>query len=203
MTDASQPSMRLFVAIELPAEWLRVLEGTQAELRPEIEKRGGPALRWVQPEGSHLTLKFLGETGESRLEAIEDGLRSATTVAPDFSLSMGRVSCFGDRRGPRVVWVGLDGETVPDRKKLYDLAERIETWMAAAGFPREGRFAPHLTLARLPETLSREQRAVVAEAVVAMPPRQAPPMRVGAVRLIRSHLGRGGARYEPLAAFPR
>jgi 2'-5' RNA ligase len=203
MTDASQPSMRLFVAIELPAEWLRVLDGTQAELRSAIEKRGGPALRWVRPESTHLTLKFLGEVAATKLELIQSALASATEVPLDFSLSMGRVSFFADRRGPRVVWVGLDDQTVPDLTKLYDVAERIETWMAAAGFPREGRFAPHLTLARLPETLSREQRAVVAEAVVSMPPRQAPPMRVGAVRLIRSHLGRGGARYEPLAAFPR
>lgn len=202
MTAEREPSLRLFVAIELPDEWLEAFGRAQSDLREKIEKRGGPRLRWVRPEGIHLTLKFLGGVPESKLSSVRWALEQATGVAPDFRLVLRGLGAFGDRRGPRVVWVGVDGETVADREKVYRLTEDIETWFASAGFPREGRFQPHLTLARLPEDLKKEDRALVAEisAKVDLPQTSAMPVR--RVSLMRSHLGPGGARYEPLGVFP-
>ena len=64
------PHLRLFVACELP----EVLRSALAGLQAELEERAGVQLRWVRAEGIHLTLKFLGEVEESRLDQIESAL---------------------------------------------------------------------------------------------------------------------------------
>jgi 2'-5' RNA ligase len=199
---AVEPNLRLFVAIELPPEWLEALEQAQGDLRAGLEKRGVRRLRWVRPEAIHLTLKFLGGVPESRVPSVEWALREATRAPFAFGLAMGRLGAFGDRRGPRVVWAGLDGVEVADRQRLYALVEHLETWFASAGFPREGRFGPHLTLARVPEDFSREERAAVAEVSAGVSLRRTEPFAATAIALMRTHLGPGGARYERLAAFP-
>jgi len=201
MTSA-EPNLRLFVAIELPSEWLEALEQAQGELRAGLEKRGVRRLRWVRAEGIHLTLKFLGGVPESRVSSVHWALQEATQAPFAFGLAMGRLGAFGDRRGPRVVWAGVDGVEVADRQRLYALVEHIETWFASAGFPREGRFSPHLTLARVPEDFSRDERAAVADVSAGVSLRRTEPMAVTALALMRSHLGPGGAHYERLAAFP-
>jgi 2'-5' RNA ligase len=197
-----EPNLRLFVAIELPSEWLDALEQAQDELRARLEKRSVRRLRWVRPGGIHLTLKFLGSVPESRVWSVRQALQEATRTPFAFGLAMGRLGAFGDRRGPRVVWAGVDGVEVADRQRLYALVEHLETWFAAAGFPREGRFNPHLTLARVPEHFSREERAAVAEVSAAVSLGPTKPMAVSGLALMRSHLGQGGAHYERLAVFP-
>ncbi|MCH7580848.1 MAG: RNA 2',3'-cyclic phosphodiesterase, partial [Chloroflexi bacterium] len=52
MAKAS-PQIRLFVACELPDEVLNAL----GQLQDGLERAGAEQLRWVRPEGIHLTLK--------------------------------------------------------------------------------------------------------------------------------------------------
>jgi 2'-5' RNA ligase len=129
-------------------------------------------------------------------------LEQATQQPLRISLELVRLGAFNDRRGPRVIWVGLDGTTVDDREALYRLAEGLETWLESAGFPREGRFAPHLTLARVPDEVAKEQRGLLLDvsSSVELPP--TPALQVERVSLMRSHLGPGGTRYERIASFP-
>jgi 2'-5' RNA ligase len=193
--------MRLFVALELPDDWKTALGALQAEMREGLQKRFGDSVRprWVRPENMHLTLKFLGETPVSRLEALKAALSHAVAIAPDFSLQLAHVGSFANRRAPRVIVAGVQG----DSQELLALTERLETWLAASGWPRDKRsFYPHLTLARLPETLDDATRRAVAEATTVYRAPVAPPWAVRSVSLMRSHLGPNGARYERIASFP-
>jgi RNA 2',3'-cyclic 3'-phosphodiesterase len=193
--------MRLFVALDLPESWKVALGGLQDAMRAAIRERFGDSVRvrWVRPEGIHLTLKFLGETPEERVEALKTALAQAVPSSPGFALELARAGAFSDRRAPRVVIA-----TVADESRgLQPLHEHIETWLAAAGWPRERRwFQPHLTLARLPETLDDATRQEIAALTGAVKAPEAPKWAVEGVYLIRSRLGPGGARYESLAAFP-
>ena len=197
----TEESMRLFVALELPEAWKQALAELQDEMGTALAERLGESVRprWVKPEGIHLTLKFIGATPHRRVEAVESALRHAVPSALDFKLELAYVGSFADRRSPRVILAGVQGETKP----LIQLAERVETWLAAAGWPRERRsFHPHLTLARLPETMDDATRRAVAEVTTSF---SAPPVdawTAGSVSLMRSHLGPGGARYERIASFP-
>lgn len=190
-----QASARLFVACELPDEVRDALGRVQNELR-----RAGARPRWTRPEGIHVTLKFLGEVAVSRVEAISAALAGA--IEP-FELRVRPAAALGSFGGPsrlRVVWVGLEGDT----EALAALAERVEGALAPLGFPREGRpFAAHLTLGRVPDSASIEERRRLAALIQRHRSGPLPPMIVTTVSLIRSVLGPGGSVYDQIASFPQ
>ncbi len=184
---------RLFVALELPGPVREALAAVQASLRAQGLER----LRWVRPEGIHLTLKFLGETPAARLGEIMAALEGAAGGGT-LRLALAGLGTFGDRRGPRVLWVGLEG----DRQRLERLQARVEEALAALRFPREGRpFSPHLTLARVPENEMRRAAALLPSVLprVTVPP---VTMSLAEMSLMRSHLHPAGAVYERVATFP-
>jgi 2'-5' RNA ligase len=126
--------MRLFVAVEFSPEILGKLSQAQAALPKE-------GLTLVKPENQHLTLKFLGEVEEAKLDALKAALDSC--ARPPFAISVKRVGVFPNEKFVRVVWAGVES------KELGVLAGEVENALAKIGFPKEGRpFAAHATLAR-------------------------------------------------------
>jgi 2'-5' RNA ligase len=202
MTAAPAERLRLFVAVELPPAWLKALEALQEKLRRRLrpEDLGGARLRWVRPEGIHVTLKFLGEVNAERLGAIEEALRTAVPRPPAVRLRLGGAGGFNRGARPTVVWAAVDGDT----DALARLAAAVDAAVTPLGFPPERRpFAAHLTLARVPEDLARPYwdrlKAAVAATAAPAPP---PAMVVEEVALMRSRLRPDGARYEKVATFP-
>jgi len=191
---ASGDVLRLFVAVELGEEALRALASLQEALRRE----GLDGLRWVRPEGVHLTLKFLGETPADRVPRIEAALGEAVSSVPAHVLRLDGLGTFGGRRSPRVLWVGLQG----DLEELQRLQRNVEAALAKAGFPREDRaFSPHLTLARVRPEAAASLGEPIARAMQVAPAPEA-SIAVREVSLMRSTLGPGGAVYDRLAVFP-
>lgn len=185
--------MRCFVAVDPSSTVREAVARAQADLR-----HGAPRadVRWTDPSGFHLTLKFLGEVAESTVPAVEGALAGATAGHPRLALSAERMGGFPSARRPRVVWAGLAG----DLETLGRLAAAVETSLAALGFPPEGRpFRGHITLARVrsPRGLDRLARALEAGAGTQMGAWTADD-----VVLYRSHLKPTGAVYEALARFP-
>jgi 2'-5' RNA ligase len=191
---AGPQRLRLFVACELSDEVRRALAAAQDGLRRTTSLR----LRWVRPEGIHITLKFLGEVEAVRVEEIERTLAKA--IEPlEARVRPARLGGFGGSR-LRVVWVGLEG----DVDRLVGLAARVDEALAALGFPRERRpFAAHLTLARVPDEVSLEERGELARLLEGYSIPELPSMRLTEVHLIQSILGPGGSVYQRLATFPR
>jgi len=188
-------TLRTFIAVELDQELKATLAGIQARLRGAVPPR---AVRWVQPEGIHLTLKFLGDTPPDKIDGIEAALaRAAGQVAP-FTVTVGGVGCFPDLRRPRVVWVGVHEPT----GSLARLWQAVESQVAPLGFPTEKRpFSPHLTLGRVQRTVAGSELREVGQAVAASAADAASPlgeMAVTAVAYIRSDLRPSGAVYTTL-----
>jgi 2'-5' RNA ligase len=186
-------SLRLFVAIELPGEVREAL----GRLQHELQRRGLEKLRWVRPEGIHLTLKFLGATPAEKAPAIQEALASAVIGISRHELALGKLGTFGGGR-PRVLWVDLVG----DLDAVRELQERSETALNPLGFEREARsWSPHLTLARVRPETAREVASPLGSAIAeAKPAAGAIPVRE--VCLMRSTLRPSGAVYERVAAFP-
>ena len=186
--------LRLFVAIDLPEDVRESLGRLQAGLR----RTDLTGLRWTRPEGVHLTLKFLGETPAAEVAAIEGALARAVRGVPAFRLALGAPGTFGGRRGPRVLWVDVEGELAP----LQRLQAAVERELAAVGFAADERgFSPHLTLARIPQPPppGLAERVSRALAAVAAPQGE---FRATELLLMRSRLQPGGAVYSRVAAFP-
>ena len=188
--------IRTFIAIELSADVLRrigtLLERIQADVPPGL-------VRWVRPEGIHLTLKFLGDVQADRLEGLAVALQSACAPHAPFSLSIGGMGVFPNPQRPRVIWIGVDEPT----GALVRLQRDVERAIAPLGFPTERRpFSPHLTLGRVkgakipaPTLEALGQYATHARVHVG-------EMAVDAVHLMRSDLSPAGARYTELATAP-
>ncbi|MEX1252993.1 MAG: RNA 2',3'-cyclic phosphodiesterase [Dehalococcoidia bacterium] len=191
---AQRPNqLRLFVACELPDDVREALGRVQADLR----RAGADSLRWVRPEGIHVTLKFLGEVDAERVDAVTSALAAA--IEP-FELRV-RPSALGTFGGDRlrVVWVGLEG----DIDALASLAGRVEGALEPLGFPRERRpFAPHLTLARPRDHVPPAELRTLASLVRRYQPPPLPSMTLREVNLMQSTLERGGSVYTKLAGLP-
>ncbi len=170
--------MRLFVALELPAAIRLALAAWTAALER-------PQLRPVAAESLHVTLCFLGERADPAPIAAAVG--AVSTAWPP----LGEVEVAGarwlPRRHPRVLAAEL---TDPDGR-LAALARSVHR--ALDRNPEPARFLPHVTVARVRERGLRPP-GLAAAAI--------PPFELGPAALMRSHLGRGPARYERLAVWP-
>ena len=135
--------MRLFVAIDLSEDLHEALHTHIRHLKSVIESN---AVRWVNPAGIHLTLKFLGETPPNQIEAISNLLTKVSNQYSPFMIHVGTFGCFPNWIKPRVFWIGV---TEPEGK-LENLQSALEVGFHEMGYPKEGRkFHPHLTLARI------------------------------------------------------
>ena len=180
--------LRLFVAIELTETARQYILKLMDALREKRIQR----LRWVNAEGIHLTLKFLGSVSEQLLASIVEAMEQAAEGISSFSLRLQGTGAFPDLGSPRVLWLGVQGELEP----LLRLQERLEERLAAKGFPKESRaFSPHLTLARVRERLSSSERQQLATAMDSVQGMAGVDLPVRWLSLIESTLTRQGAVY--------
>lgn len=181
--------MRLFVALEIPPEVRENLAALLEALRAiSIEPR------WVRPGKLHVTLKFLGEVPDTKLDGIRMALAQIRSEQP-VHLEFRGLGFFPNEKHPRVLWAGIEAST-----NLMKLAGDIQGAIEKLGIPQEQRpFSPHLTLARferpgMPEKL----RVAIAENAQ----RKFGTLRTNEFHLIQSKLKPSGAEYTTLASFP-
>lgn len=195
MTGDSQGRLRLFVAVELP-------DGAKEGLAASIGQLRGltPAgVRWANPAGIHLTLKFLGEVDGGLVEPLLGALREAAAGVDKaaFPLHLEGLGVFPNGREPRVIWAGVGG----DLGTLAEVQGRVEAAAAALGLARERReFRPHLTLGRVRDGVTPAARRELGSVVVEQGPAVAAAYawEVEEISLIRSVLTPQGAVYTTL-----
>jgi 2'-5' RNA ligase len=133
---------RLFAAIKIePGEkYLQLFSELKNQLKHE-------RIKWVEPQFTHLTLKFFGETSDDLIPAIHQCISNTAARHSVFRLHISRTGIFGSRYDPRVIWFGIDYE-----KSLHMLASDFTTELAEKGWQADRQnFVPHLTLARIKE----------------------------------------------------
>ena len=134
--------MRLFTAIDIPADLTEALRSFVNRLRPTAE------IGWSPVENLHVTTKFIGDWPEHRLEEMKNTLASVP-INGAIDITVKGVGWFPNPRRPRVFWAGIEGG-----ESLRDLARATEHALAQLGVPVEERaYSPHLTLARIREAV--------------------------------------------------
>ena len=180
--------IRAFVAIELPQTVKSFLKGIVGEL-----ERCRTDVKWVKPEGMHLTLKFLGSVRTDLLPVIERDLKPVFESQTAMELRVRRLGAFPGLGRPRVIWAGLDDLS----GRLATLAEDVESRLELLGFPREKRsFSAHLTLGRIRANTSRDRELI--EAVRQKLDISGPTFVVDHAVLFQSMLKPSGAEYSPV-----
>jgi 2'-5' RNA ligase len=182
--------MRCFLAVDLPD---RLADGVAAVQERFADAAG---LRFVDPDGAHVTLKFLGDVERDRL----DDVTAATETAIDeagvgpFEVTVAGLGVFPSLDYISVVWAGVD----EGAEELTRLAAAIESETTAVGFePESHEFTPHVTIARMDDARGK---SLVQEVVGGASPTVG-TFRASEVRLKESTLGPDGPTYDTVARF--
>jgi len=185
--------VRSFIALELPDEVKAGLTRLQAQLKASRHS----SVKWVNPNSIHLTLKFLGDVTINKLDEISKAMETAVQEIPPFQLEVKDLGVFPNLNKVRVVWVGVRGDTT----RLAQLQQRIESNLATLDFAPETRaFTPHLTLARLREQASPDERQNFGQLIDSTEFESVYKFRVDSISLMRSQLTREGAIYSRLSS---
>jgi 2'-5' RNA ligase len=173
---------RLFTGLEIPASIAQSL----------AMMRGGlPGARWIDPENYHLTLRFIGDIDDALAREIATMLDRVRRYA--FELRLEGLSSFGGRK-PRAV-VATAAPVAP----LMELQAEHERLLQRLGLEPEGRkFMPHVTLARLRDSSSRQ----VADYLAARGYYRSAAFAVPRFVLFSSRASVGGGPYVVEADYP-
>jgi 2'-5' RNA ligase len=135
------PSIRSFIAIETPPEVKADIAKVQEGLRTT-----NADVRWESIEKFHITLKFLGNVEEPKLNLLADRLQEALGAFAAFNMTYQGVGCFPNQHHPRVIWIGAENED----GSLTRIQETTEEVAEQMGFQREERqFHAHITIGRV------------------------------------------------------
>jgi 2'-5' RNA ligase len=149
-----------------------------------------PEARWARVEGLHVTLKFVGQASDARVEQIKTAL--ASIKAATFAVRFEGIGFFPNPKAARVFWAGVDGSN-----ELPQLASAIDAALEKLGIERETKsYHPHLTLARTSARPLRELQPLLAGT-----PPQFGTMTAREFFLYQSQPQKGGSKYTKLERF--
>jgi len=187
--------MRTFIAIDLNEENKAALTKLQDEL-----KQTKADVKWVEPENTHLTLKFLGEISEKQADQIKQVLDKISSDCKPFELSLSDIGAFPELDYPRVIWVGIE----KGKKEVEEAAKKIEEELGKLGFANEERpFAAHLTIGRVRSRKNIQALKEVCQ-LASLPVNKSKPANrptdelVNSITLYQSKLTPSGPIYTPL-----
>lgn len=184
--------IRLFLAVNLPGELKNRLGVLQ-----ERFKKLNVNVKWVEVQNLHLTIKFLGEVNTSLVSAINKAVQGAASGMEHVALSFQGMGFFPEKKKPRILWVGVDG----DVDALRELHRKVQQSLFPLGFPPDSRrFSPHLTIGRLRSL--RGSTALVEEIErVNAKKEKFGIVSVKSIDLMQSRLTRSGPIYTVLESF--
>ena len=175
--------MRLFIGIPIPEDYATAIGEVQSVWKERLASK----MSWVRPGLVHLTLRFLGETDEARVEAIAEAMQGAAGGC--FVMQGGAGGFFPQRGAPRVIWMGFSRGM--EECGAYFAA--LDAGLVRAGFDAETRpFAAHVTVARVRQAVRGDDWAGLAADLT----RQWPPFNVDTVVLWQSILKPSGPQYR-------
>lgn len=168
--------MRLFIALDF-----NELKDYFTELQKQL-----PEAKQTFPKDFHLTLKFLGEVEDEKVEEIKQKLKEVKFKP--FEAKTRPIGYFTDKF-LKVVYVNVDGDI---EKLQKDIDKKLEPM-----FKPDTRFHPHLTLARV--KFVNDKKAYI-EALKKIRTEDK-PVKIDKFQLINSTLTPEGPIYEILEEY--
>ena len=171
--------IRTFIAVELPEKFL-----------PEIERIGSmikiPGVKLVEPGLVHITMKFLGDINEDKVEPI--ALAMSEIKCKPFEARIEGIGVFPKPSYVRVVWLGAQGD-------FDTLHSEVEHVLSPFKFDKDGDFTPHATLARVKQPVNRIE---LMEKIKNIGDADLGTFNVSSISLKKSTLAPRGPVYETL-----
>jgi RNA 2',3'-cyclic 3'-phosphodiesterase len=181
--------IRVFLSIHIVDEpLLSRISNIQRRLDQDAAK-----LKIVERDNIHFTLRFFGDTSLSRIEEMQELLKTVNTEP--FMISIAGVGAFPSARRPNVIWVGVDHNA----ERMAELKARIDTLLVNLGYHPEKDFTAHATIARVRHLENRERLLGNLQSLAKEP---VGTMTVSAFQMTKSTLTPSGPVYETLWQVP-
>ena len=182
--------IRAFIAISLPS--------SVKELALQVRERFrdcGKTVRWIDPKNVHLTIRFLGDIPEEKIEPVGQAIEKAVEHFPPFQMKIDGIGAFPNLRHPRVIWMGVAEPTAT----LIHIEAKISENLAELGLSRDKKkFSPHITLGRVK---SNEKKALLSKIIQSQELPGCLEIHVKSVELFKSELKPTGAIHSVLGRF--
>lgn len=187
--------VRAFIAIDVPSEARQIMAGTMRELADQVPG----SVRWVDAQGIHLTLKFLGDIPAQDVADILAALKTPVEQVPAFSIQLTGLGMFPNNRRPRVLWAGVEGQL----DSLTILQQGVEGVLSEMNYATERQtFSPHLTLGWVRERISPGARRRIIQAMSSATIQTSDPWLVEEIRIFRTTLTPQGSIHTSMGAVP-
>ncbi|MDO9392319.1 MAG: RNA 2',3'-cyclic phosphodiesterase [bacterium] len=178
--------IRCFIALELPSPVQKHLAQVITRL-----KEAKADIKWVEPENTHLTLKFLGGIFPEQVQSSRKVLLDQNGKHPPIHCRTGQIGIFPGWNRPQVIWLGL----IDGVQRISDLQLLTENGLADCGFARDPKkFKPHLTLGRVRSPNNMDK---LAERIRTLPLEEI-EFSFEELALIKSTLTQSGPVYQTL-----
>ncbi|MCX6791163.1 MAG: RNA 2',3'-cyclic phosphodiesterase [Candidatus Gribaldobacteria bacterium] len=189
---------RIFLAVNLPAEIKNNLGELQSDLKNSFPDESGEYVaKWVIPENLHITMLFVGEISQEKIEKVTRITQECVLGWKKFEVKIDQI-CYGPAKliPPRFIWArvvkNMDLECL---SKM--LSQKINEQGILHQVDNRG-FSPHITLARIKEWVWKK-----------IEPEERPNIetemdlsfQVQSIDLMESVLKRSGSEYKLLQEF--
>lgn len=162
-------------------------------------RRDAAPFRWTLAEQLHVTLAFLADVPDRRLDELVERLGRAAGRRTPVEARLAGGGAFPNAAHARVLWCGVETDDA-GRTEVVRMATGARAAAARAGVAVDGqRFRAHVTVARL------GRPAEVSSWVRLLDAYRGPAWTADRLDLVASHLGEGPRRrprYELVESFP-
>jgi len=160
----------------------------------EIAKTGAD-VKLVEPGNIHITVKFLGDTDENHIDAIEQSMKESVLPIKPFPITLKGTGVFPNQNYMKVLWIGIT-----DEGNIETIARVIDEKLEPLGFKKENRgFSPHLTVGRVKTARNKDQLIKVIENYKTV---EFTIQKVQSITLKKSELTPKGPIYTTLREVP-
>ena len=175
--------MRCFLAIDLNYECRDYLFNLQKEISKFVKAK------WVEKKNLHLTLKFLGDLDENKLETVKRIL--SEIKLKKFKIYLNELGVFPNENVINIIWVGIKPE-----RDIMNLQKRIDEVLLDL-FSKDQKFLSHITLGRVKFIKNKEKlKGILKETKI-----NKIEFEVNKFRLYKSELTKNGPRYYVLDEY--
>lgn len=102
-------------------------------------------MNWVKPENWHITLYFLGDTPDEKVDLLKQLINQTFGECSAFPAKLEGVGVFPNRRDPNVLWLGLNS-----LQNIISAHQELGELLQQNGFSFDQKpLKPHLTIARM------------------------------------------------------
>ena len=187
--------MRTFIAVDFSPEIIRKINEIIVYFKTQTPER---AFKWVEPENLHLTIKFLGEVPEKKIEQIKSLIKETLDDFKSFQIGVEKMGMYPNAQKPRVIWLGITGA-----EPLKDIHKMLESQLQKADIqPDKRSFSPHLTIARIRRNADVQSVKEIGETLSKFRVGSLGTCAVNHIVLYKSELTPQGPIYTPLLSSP-